>query len=44
MPSSARIEMTASILALVHLDLEALSQMPHEIAVMFTQAGIMTAD
>jgi hypothetical protein len=44
MPSSARIEMTASILALVHLDIEALSHMPHEIAVKFTEASIMTAD
>ena len=44
MPSTARIEMTADILALVHLDIEALSHMPHEIAVMFTQASILTAD
>jgi hypothetical protein len=44
MPSSARIEMTASILAHVHLDLEALSQMPHEIGVKFSEAGILTAD
>jgi hypothetical protein len=44
MPSTARIEMTASILAFVHLDLDALSQMPHEIAVMFSEAGIVTAE
>lgn len=44
MPSSARIEMTASILALVHLDLQALSQMPHEIGVEFSEAGVMTED
>src|SRR5918995_4730516 len=44
MPSSARIEMTASILALVHLDLEALSQMPHHIGVKFSEASVMTQD
>jgi hypothetical protein len=43
-PSSARIEMTGSILALVHLDIDALSQMPHEIAVMFSEAGIVRAE
>jgi hypothetical protein len=36
--------MTASILALVHLDLEALSQMPHDIGVKFSEAGVMTED
>jgi hypothetical protein len=44
MPSTARIEMTASIVALVHLDLDALSQMPHEIAAKFSEAGIVTGD
>jgi hypothetical protein len=43
-PSTARIEMAGSILAFVHLDLDALSQMPHEIAAMFSEAGIVTAD
>jgi hypothetical protein len=44
LPPSATIEMTASILAHVQLDLEALRSMPDDIAAKFSEAGIITAD
>src|SRR5262245_16784446 len=44
MPSSASVEKTASITFRVRLDMDAYSQMPHEIGVKFGEAGIMRAD
>jgi hypothetical protein len=44
MPSSASVEKTASITFRVRLDIDAYSQMPHEIGVKFGEAGIMRAE
>lgn len=43
-PGSASVEMTASLIARVRLDLDALGQMPDEIARMFSEAGILTGE
>ena len=43
-PGSASIETPSPYQSRVRLDLEALQQMPHDLATRFSEAGILTAD
>lgn len=43
-PGSASIETLSPYQSRVRLDLDALQQMPHELSVRFSEAGILTAD